>query len=88
MPEYVPLKGFEQLQDALKVHGSQKCLIYMYFFGEKDAKTGKSWCPDCVNCEYGRQTLLPTISLNLSLSLSQLSKLWRPPSVSMHIPMH
>lgn len=48
MPEYVPLTGYQQLQDALKVHGNEKCLIYIYFFGEKDAKTGKSWCPDCV----------------------------------------
>lgn len=48
MPEYVPLTGYQQLQDALKVHGNDKCLIYMYFFGEKDPKTGKSWCPDCV----------------------------------------
>lgn len=68
MPEYVPLKGFEQLQDALKVHGSQKCLIYMYFFGEKDAKTGKSWCPDCVNCEYAR--LADTVANYFTPSLS------------------
>ncbi|KAH8397524.1 hypothetical protein KR222_008943 [Zaprionus bogoriensis] len=50
MPEYVPLTGYQQLEDALKVHAQQNCLIYMYFFGEKDAK-GKSWCPDCVAVE-------------------------------------
>ncbi|KAL7745412.1 hypothetical protein ACLKA6_015424 [Drosophila palustris] len=50
MPEYVPLKGYEQLMAALKVHEQKNCLIYMYFFGEKDSK-GQSWCPDCVAVE-------------------------------------
>ncbi|TDG42690.1 hypothetical protein AWZ03_010888 [Drosophila navojoa] len=50
MPQYVPITGFKQLEDALKVHAKSNCLIYMYFFGEKDSK-GRSWCPDCVAVE-------------------------------------
>ncbi|KAH8276529.1 hypothetical protein KR044_004241 [Drosophila immigrans] len=50
MPEYVPIKGYAQLMDALEMHSKKNCLIYMYFFGEKD-KNGVSWCPDCVAVE-------------------------------------
>jgi len=56
MPEYVPLTGYEQLMDALKVHATKTCLIYIYFFGEKDSN-GKSWCPDCVTGECERESI-------------------------------
>ncbi|XP_034476771.1 thioredoxin domain-containing protein 17 [Drosophila innubila] len=55
MPEYVPLTGYEQLMDALKVQAKKNCLIYMYFFGEKDGN-GRSWCPDCVAVEQSVET--------------------------------
>ncbi|KAH8386588.1 hypothetical protein KR093_001377 [Drosophila rubida] len=55
MPEYVPIKGYDQLMDALKMHSKKNCLIYMYFFGEKD-KNGQSWCPDCVAVEQAVDT--------------------------------
>ncbi|XP_030568378.1 thioredoxin domain-containing protein 17 isoform X1 [Drosophila novamexicana] len=57
MPQYVPIQGFKQLEDALKVHAKNNCLIYMYFFGEKDSK-GRSWCPDCVAVEELVETAL------------------------------
>ncbi|EDV92027.1 thioredoxin domain-containing protein 17 [Drosophila grimshawi] len=50
MPQYMPIQGYKQLEDALKVHAKPNCLIYIYFFGEKDSN-GQSWCPDCVAVE-------------------------------------
>ncbi|ALC48829.1 CG3939 [Drosophila busckii] len=50
MPEFVQVQGIKQLEDALKANAKNNCLIYMYFFGEKDNK-GVSWCSDCVASE-------------------------------------
>ncbi|XP_062139479.1 thioredoxin domain-containing protein 17 [Drosophila sulfurigaster albostrigata] len=55
MPEYVPIKGYDQLMDALKSQSKNNCLIYLYFFGEKD-QNGRSWCPDCVAVEQNVDT--------------------------------
>jgi len=47
MPEYVPARGFKEMENLLKLYDSKCCPIYIYFYGEKD-KQGRSWCPDCV----------------------------------------
>ncbi|XP_030381397.1 thioredoxin domain-containing protein 17 [Scaptodrosophila lebanonensis] len=49
MPEFFEAKGYEQTMEMLKKLEA-KSLVYLYFTGEKD-KTGKSWCPDCVDAE-------------------------------------
>ncbi|XP_034651117.1 thioredoxin domain-containing protein 17 [Drosophila subobscura] len=55
MTEFVPVRGFQELQNMLDVHKNRTSPIYLYFFGEKDSK-GKSWCPDCVEAEEGIMT--------------------------------
>lgn len=52
MPEFVPARGFIEMEKLLKLYENQKDPIYIYLFGEKD-KQGRSWCPDCVEGEYG-----------------------------------
>jgi len=47
MPEYVPVRGFKEMENLLKLYDTKRCPIYIYFYGEKD-KQGRSWCPDCV----------------------------------------
>nr|XP_016942097.1 thioredoxin domain-containing protein 17 [Drosophila suzukii] len=50
MPEYVPARGFKEMENLLKLYDTKRCPIYIYFYGEKD-KQGRSWCPDCVAAE-------------------------------------
>ncbi|XP_017112303.1 thioredoxin domain-containing protein 17 [Drosophila elegans] len=50
MPEYVPARGFKEMENFLKLYDNQRNPIYIYFYGEKD-KQGRSWCPDCVAAE-------------------------------------
>ncbi|KAH8356133.1 thioredoxin domain-containing protein 17 [Drosophila serrata] len=50
MPEYVPAKGFKEMENLLKIHDKKRVPIYIYFYGEKD-KHGRSWCIDCVEAE-------------------------------------
>ncbi|XP_017018007.1 thioredoxin domain-containing protein 17 [Drosophila kikkawai] len=50
MPEYVPVKGFKEMENLLKVHDKKTEPIYIYFYGEKDNQ-GRSWCIDCVEAE-------------------------------------
>ncbi|XP_001354664.2 thioredoxin domain-containing protein 17 [Drosophila pseudoobscura] len=50
MTEYVPVRGYQELQNFLKAYENKQGPIYLYFYGEKDSK-GKSWCPDCVDAE-------------------------------------
>lgn len=47
MPEYVPARGFKEMENLIKLYENQRSPIYIYFYGEKD-KDGRSWCPDCV----------------------------------------
>ncbi|XP_022211748.1 thioredoxin domain-containing protein 17 [Drosophila obscura] len=53
--EYVPVRGYQELQNLLNVHKARTSPIYLYFYGEKDSK-GNSWCPDCVTAEEGIMT--------------------------------
>ncbi|EDX16981.1 thioredoxin domain-containing protein 17 [Drosophila simulans] len=50
MPEYVPARGFKEMENLIKLYENQRSPIYIYFYGEKD-KEGRSWCPDCVAAE-------------------------------------
>ncbi|KAH8287031.1 hypothetical protein KR054_000752 [Drosophila jambulina] len=50
MPEYVPAKGYKEMENLLKMHDKKNVPIYIYFYGEKDSE-GRSWCIDCVEAE-------------------------------------